>query len=111
MRRPECQHPSPGLPALGGGVGVDRPEVDAHCAPGPDVLSEGLDGDRTDARDLPLRHAMVRHEIVQERGEVDLPMFGRRAPSSGGSCAQPVPPPAPSSQGSRPYSRSVQHPL
>jgi hypothetical protein len=54
------------LPPVGG-VGLDRLEVDAHCAPVPEVVSEGLDGDRTDARDLPLRHAMVRHEILQER--------------------------------------------
>jgi hypothetical protein len=54
------------LPALRD-VGLHRPEADAHCALVPEVASEGLDGDRTHASDLPLRHAMVRHEIVQER--------------------------------------------
>ena len=64
------------LPARGD-VGLDRPG-DVHRAPVPEVVSQGLEVGQDGGEGLDPTHPVVRHEIVQERAELELPVLGSR---------------------------------
>lgn len=66
------------VPSALGDVGLDCPEGDLQGAPVPEVLAQGLEVGQDGAEGLNPTHPVVRDEIVQERGKLELPVLGRR---------------------------------
>src|SRR4029077_2272955 len=61
-----------------GDVGLDRSEGDLEGAPIPEMLPQGLEVGEDGTEGLDPSHPVVRHQIIKERAELELPVLGSR---------------------------------